>query len=247
MKKLASIVLVIAMLFVLSISAFAAVSHQNIPVTDDMQGTNAVKYSGGETITANNADISTGVKQEANIPVSVNTSTTVTNDGSIYAWCVDIFWDDMTFTCQRTATANSWNPDKLQYEADSNASAIYSWSSNANNEIDVSNRSNRDITVTLSFAPKDAKISGEFYYKTETDNGTSATVLTSAFPVPCQPSVDEAGTGSIDQDFYFRFADMTNPNSTTAKAIFDYLSSSEDNTVGSINVTIAGSYNSQPG
>jgi hypothetical protein len=38
MKKLASIVLVIAMLFVLSISAFAAVSHQNIPVTDDMQG-----------------------------------------------------------------------------------------------------------------------------------------------------------------------------------------------------------------
>jgi hypothetical protein len=251
MKKLASIVLVIAMLFVLSISAFAEVSHQNIPVTDDMQGENSYKYSGGEDISGSDNDLANGVAQNGIIPVTVNESTEIQSNANLYAWYVDIFWEDMTFTCKKTTTANGWNPDTRQYTADDKAASTYEWSTDAHNEIDVENDSNHNITVGLSFKSAIDGVTGEFYVPVA-DNTENPTQIVTTKTIYSEPAANAANASLAEgqaeytyhQEFYFRF--NGNLQDAAAKIFAATDANATSTQVGTITVTITGSTATAP-
>ena len=239
MKKLASIVLVIAMLFVLSISAFATTTKSQITITDEMTSSdNNQKLSGGENLADSG---STGlVGQTESIPVYVDMNTNITETDSIYTWCVDVFWESMTFTVTKTAAATSWDTTKLQYNTGSEAT--YQWTDEGkNNEIDIENRSNRDIHVGLSYSSGFDTITGGFY----TLNAEGQPVaLTSTDTIPSAATIQAttatspelAGAMNTMHGYHFEFE---GESSAVAAALFT-LKDSGHNQFGSITVTING-------
>ncbi|MBE6534974.1 MAG: phosphodiester glycosidase family protein, partial [Ruminococcaceae bacterium] len=73
---------------------------------------------------------------------------------------VDIFWQGMNFVYVESGS-QVWNPQTHEYEGEISAT----WNGNDNSVIDVTNRSNVDISVKLDFIPSSdfSNLSGDFY------------------------------------------------------------------------------------
>lgn len=235
MKKLASIVLVISMLFVLSISAFAAATNVDHTPGDAEKGANGQNYTAGKDITGTNHDLNNGVQNT--IQVQVNESETITGTDSIYSWAVTLLWDDMAFTCTKTAAATSWDAAKHVYIT---GDPTYTWTIDSHNEIDVINDSNRNVTVGLAYSAG-ANYSGVNQFVFYTMDGTTKTQVTDNYTLAAS---DENYVGTctngLEQDFYLGFIDDTAADSAAVALYAANSSITSPVTIGNITVTITG-------
>lgn len=75
---------------------------------------------------------------------------------------VNVKWDAMNFT-YAGAFQGTWNPTDHSYTEDTEHEASGDWLSNTAN-IDITNHSNVDVTVSYAFEPKeDSNVTGRFY------------------------------------------------------------------------------------
>jgi|GEM_PF-3318572 len=241
MKKLASIVLVVSMLFVLSISAFAEAT--STPKTSDAissyNAENSTAYVSGNRVAGNGNELDSGYAISPSIPVKVNTSVKLSGQDTVSVYAVDIYWKSMTFTVSESATANGWDPDKLDYTT---GNPSYTWTDTNNNEIFVQNRSSKNVAVELSFIPGDnfSSIAGNFY-KYDENNSNAKTAVSGKTVLASQPSIEANPEANLisEQSFYFEFANET----AAAAAIFANSNPSQSPIqVGTISVTITSNY-----
>ena len=92
---------------------------------------------------------------------SANVKGTYVSGGTAaIVYSVDIKWGSMEFT-YTTASQGTWNPQTHQYDGATTAGWSYA---DGANEVEVTNHSNRDVTVTFSYekAAGYDSITGEF-------------------------------------------------------------------------------------